>query len=120
MFPPWTSAEVQLLAACIDEGLTGSQAARRIKRPRAGVIAKAWRLHWHFGSARTSQEVPVRLPRQPAPPCQRKVKSGHPLSVTFDDETYAQIVALSRPHVSRAQIVRELVEWGLEAVEEAA
>lgn len=130
--PPWPEDRTSRLGELIDNGASASQAARAMGIGRGAVTGRVFRLGWRIGVPRTeAQRTPPFLcirwgldqPVTPRPPRVRRDPADAPVRVAcnFDRETYDIILARANAEgVTRLQIVRELVEWGLEAVQQGA
>ena len=122
----WSDADLKRLGDLIDSGLSSRKIARTLRRPSGTVQGQAWRLGWSFGRPRTEDEKRSPGMRAEAESQRRAARADsaakpgrRKLTILFDEDAYADIVTkASKDRLSRAQIVRELVEWGLEAVEQ--
>lgn len=122
--PHWSEEQTRRLGEIIDAGLSSGRAARTLRMPRSAVIGRAARLGWHFGTPRPPEQriAPFRTLRgeRAAPKRRRPVMSAadrpRALTCRFDPEAYAEVCRLAKAgRLSKMQVIRELVEWGLEA-----
>lgn len=128
--PAWPDDKTEVLGRFIDQGVSITKTARAMRLQRGAVSGRAYRLGWRFGAPRTeAQRVPPYkvIGRQRLPNAKRRPPTTNPaerpvyVCCAFDRDTYAEIMLRVRAEgSSRAQIVRELVEWGLEAVRSEA
>lgn len=106
----------------IDAGLSSGQIARAMRRTRDSVCGQARRMGWKIGEPRRAEQ---RLPPfRKVATSGRRIVAAEDLPVTFtlrlDPDTYAEVVARARAAGrNRIEIIRDLIEWGLEAVAEA-
>lgn len=119
----WSDSKIQLLGEMIDQGWTSPRAARELKITRSAAIARARRLGWRFGVARTDEQRAAPIPKRGRGGVPKRAPDWRPnlkTSDCFDPETGDQIKAYARAQgCSICQAVRELVEFGLETWEEA-
>lgn len=110
-------AHVERLGELIDSGASASEAARALgfRYTRNAVLGKAFRMGWQFGKVRT-EEQRVRVDHL------RKTRHnrGQPkligVGCNFDPDTYEEIVKrATAERISIPAVIRELVEWGMEA-----
>jgi hypothetical protein len=115
----WAEPEIERLGELIDAGLSSRKIARRMHRKDGAIQGKAWRLGWSFGQPRTADQ---RTATRTADGRRYARKSPSiKVCITFDDETYAEILSHTKGRtINRVQVIRELVEWGLEAVRHEA
>jgi hypothetical protein len=123
--PAWTEERTAALGVLIDAKASSAKVAKVMCMSRGAVCGRANRLGWQFGVPRTeAQRLPpfeiMRRPRAARSPCD---PADAPITVycRFDRETYAAISRRAEAEgSSRQSIVRDLVEWGLEAVRHEA
>lgn len=112
--------QVEKLGELIDAGKSASEAARLLghRYTRNAVLGKAFRMGWNFGTARTEAQRD-RVNHIYRPPRGRTVDYGAPrirVSAAFDPDVYAEIVERATKEGSSVpSVIRDLVEWGLEA-----
>lgn len=123
--PHWSPDDTERLGKLIDAGISSGRAARTLQVTRSAASGRAYRLGWRFGVPRApEQRVPspkCLLRREPVPRLPRSKMSPEDrpvaFSCQFDRETHAEIDALAKAHkTSKAQMIRHLVEWGLQDV----
>lgn len=124
--PSWGDDRTSKLGELLDAGASSGQAARALRVGRGAVSGRAHRLGWRLGVPRTEDQRnppfmcirrgPI-VPRKqrPARDPAEAMKGVH---CAFDRETYEYIARRAVAQgVTRPQIIRELVEWGIEAAD---
>jgi hypothetical protein len=123
----WPEDRTEALGRCIDAGLSITKTARALHVARGAVSGRAHRLGWRFGGPRSPEQCvkPFRIIAAganrpaPRPRLSRPRAEDCPVKVTctFDLDTFAEITRRAGVEaISRPQVIRELVEWGLEVV----
>lgn len=127
--PPWSDERTRQLGGLINDGLSVGEVAAKMGITCGMASGRAYRLGWGFGHRLSEaqlkppfkivQGVPDKLMRI------KPVKSPHDVKLgvhaRLDQETFGQVGAYAETQgVSMAQAMRELVEWGLEALEQCA
>lgn len=121
----WSDDRTARLAREIQAGASAGRAGKSLQVSRCAAGARAWRMGWQFGKPLSDEQCcpPFKVVRGNLSKKQRALlpkpePRDEMISVSsrFDPETYAEISALAaKGDQSKAQTVRELVEWGLEA-----
>lgn len=127
--PPWSNERTLQLGRLINKGLSVSEVAAEMAITCGMASGRAHRLGWGFGHRLSEAQLkpPFKIIQGvPDKPTRIKpVKSPHDAKLgvhaRLDQETFGQVGAYAETHgVSMAQAMRELVEWGLEALGECA
>lgn len=102
----WSPWELQLVSVGVANGVSHTAMSAALGRPPKSSIGAYWR-------ARHRVETAAReLGRS-----RLGELYAHPVYVRIDDEMLARVAALVRPGQSRSTVLRDLIEWGLEATE---
>lgn len=121
MAKQWPVARIEELGLLVDAGFSANQAARRLAVSRNAAIGEARRRGWRFGKVRdpATLSISIRSKRLKSPPLNHHPEvQGHNMHCRFDPDTYETVKQLAkRDGVTMAQMIRDLVEWGLEAEE---
>lgn len=98
----WTLWDLQLISVGLANGLSYREMAPGFGVSRCAVLGA-----FHRGCP---GERPPRPPREPALLVRQ-------INITLDEDMFARIVALKPAGQTRAAFGRDLLEWGLEALE---
>lgn len=102
----WSLWELQLVSVGAANGVSHARMSAALGRAPRASIGAYWRAR-HSTAAAQRERLRRRMPELYA----------HVVYLRIDDEMLARITALVRPGQARSTVLRDLLEWGLEAAE---